>query len=118
MGRSTPYSPAFRARAVAEVRLARPRHASEWATIQAGAAAHTISAETLRTWIRQAEAIPADHARAELRRHQAEIRRLAYENGQLRLALDVLRTATTPPARTRPGSQVPGRPRRREQAAG
>ncbi|MCK9923321.1 transposase [Frankia sp. AgPm24] len=100
MGRPTRYAPAFRAQAVAQVRQTRPQHASEWAAIQTIAAALAISAETLRTWVRGAEST-ADHARADLRRHQAEIRRLARENTELRRALDLLRATATPPVSNR-----------------
>lgn len=99
MGRPTRYSPAFRAHAVAEVHRTRPRHASEWATIQAVAADLAVSAESLRTWVRQAESAADPSRQADIRRHQAEIRRLVRENSQLKRALDLLRlTAPDPPA--------------------
>ncbi|CAO5183476.1 transposase [Frankia sp. AiPs1] len=109
MGRPTRYAPAFRARAVEEVRKARPQHTSQWATIRAVSASLAISAETLRTWVRQTDPA-ATHTFAEIRRHQAEIRRLAQENSQLRHALDLLRRTTSPPAgstRSLPGPAQP-----------
>ncbi|WP_163548511.1 transposase [Candidatus Frankia nodulisporulans] len=100
MGRPTRYTPAFRAQAVAQVRQTRPRHTSEWAAIQAVAATFAISTETLRTWVRGAEST-AERTRADLRRHQAEIRRLARENTELRRALDLLRATATSPTGNR-----------------
>ncbi len=93
MGRSTRYSPSYRAEAVATLRQVRPQHSSEWAAIQAVAATLGISAETLRTWVRRAEPVTG-HGRTDAARHQAEIRRLSREISQLRRALDLLRTDT------------------------
>ncbi|KJE19541.1 Transposase [Frankia torreyi] len=93
MSRPTRYPPRFRAHAVAAVALARARHPSEWAAIQAVAANLTISAETLRTWVRQATSPDSAPDPADASRHQAEIRRLNRENARLRHALDLLRDA-------------------------
>ncbi|WP_261560737.1 transposase [Frankia tisae] len=120
MPRPTRYPPTFRAQAVARVIRARSGHTSEWAAIQAVAATLAISAETLRTWVRQAESANL-LAQAELRRHRAEIRRLARENAELRRVIGLLRTAvplvtactaTSSPGE-RPGSERHGSPSRR-----
>ncbi|WP_368861933.1 transposase, partial [Frankia gtarii] len=94
------YPPRFRADAIARVRRVQSDHPSEWSAIQAVASSVAISAETLRTWVRQAESL-SDGQRTNVRRQQAEIRRLIRENAELRRALDILRgpDPSTPPTR-------------------
>ncbi|MCM3923180.1 transposase [Frankia sp. AiPs1] len=101
MPRPTRYPPHFRADAVARVRRDHRDHPSEWSAIQAVANSLAISAETLRTWVRQAESVN-DGQRMNARRQQAEIRRLIRENAELRRALDILRGLEPSEAPTRP----------------
>ncbi|WP_261558872.1 transposase [Frankia tisae] len=101
MPRPTRYPPHFRADAVARVRRDHRDHPSEWSAIQAVANSLAISAETLRTWVRQAESVN-DGQRMNARRQQAEIRRLIRENADLRRALDALRLSEPSNPTTRP----------------
>ena len=55
MGRPSRCSPEVRERAVRLVMQQRPAHPSEWAALQAVATKLGPTAETLRTWVRQAE---------------------------------------------------------------
>ncbi|KJE21585.1 Transposase [Frankia torreyi] len=108
MPRPTRYPPHFRADAIARVRRVQPDHSSEWSAIQAVASSLAISAETLRTWVRQAESL-SDGQRTTARRQQAEIRRLIRENAELRRALDILRgpEPSRPPTRPAVNRSVP-----------
>ncbi|WP_261565149.1 transposase [Frankia gtarii] len=95
MPRPTRYPPHFRAEAIAQVKCLRPDHPSEWSAIQAVANVLTISPETLRTWIRDADEIRR-RPRAKPHLYQAELRRLLRENAELRRAVEFL-SASRPP---------------------
>lgn len=96
MGRPSRYPPPFRAQAVAHVARIRPQHRSAWHAITTVAAALDLSAETLRGWVRQAEAAGVREQRKR-RQEQDELRRLHQENTRLRQTLLFLQgTAVTP----------------------
>ena len=93
MGRGTSYPPELRERAVRMVAEVRPEYPSDWPAIRAVAAKLGIgSAETLRKWVRQAEAgdgtrpgVSSDES-AELRKLRAEVRELRRANEILKAA--------------------------------
>ena len=55
MGRPSRFSPEVRERAVRMVEEHREAHASAWAVLQSVAPKLGCTAETLRTWVRQAQ---------------------------------------------------------------
>lgn len=92
--KTTPqYSPEVRARAVRMVFEHQGEHASQWSAIGSVAAKIGCTAETLRSWVRQAERdqglrdgmTTADRER---------LRELERENRELRQANEILRKAS------------------------
>ena len=90
---SPKYSPEVRERAVRMVFEHEGDHASQWAAIGSIAAKIGCTAETLRTWVRQAErdqGLRAGSTTAE----QERIKALERENRELRQANEILRKAS------------------------
>ena len=76
---------------VAEVR---PHYPTEWATINAVATKLGIgTAETLRTWVRQAQ-IDEGSRPGRTTDESAELKRLRRENAELRRANEILKAAS------------------------
>ena len=93
MIRQTRYSPEVRARAVRMVIDHRGEHASEWATIASIAAKIGCTAETLRSWVRQAERDQG--RRAGLTSSERDrLKELERENRELKRANEILRKAS------------------------
>lgn len=92
MSKQTRYSPEVRSRAVRMVFEHRGEHASEWATITSIASKIGCKAETLRTWVRQAErdqgvrAGPTSEERLRIKALEREVRELRQANEILRKA--------------------------------
>src|SRR5512138_874815 len=90
---STKFSPEVRSRAVRMVFEHRGEHASEWAAISSIAAKIGCTAETLRSWVRQAERDQG--LRAGLTTDERErLKALERENRELRQANEILRKAS------------------------
>lgn len=91
--RSTAFPAEVRERAVRLVREHRDEHASEWATIRSIAAKIGCNAETLRTWMRQAQRDRGerDGMTTEVR---DRLKALERENRELRQANEILRKAS------------------------
>ena len=90
---SNRFSPEVRQRAVRMVLEHGGDHASQWATIGSVAGKIGCTAETLRTWVRQAErdrGLRAGSTTAE----QERIKALERENRELRQANEILRKAS------------------------
>ncbi len=90
-----PYPQELRERAVRMVAEVRPSYRSQWAAITAVADKLGIgTAETLRSWLRQAEV--DDGQRPGVTTDQAaELARLRRENAELRRANEILKAAST-----------------------
>ncbi|MDN3360192.1 IS3 family transposase [Actinomadura sp. DC4] len=100
MAAKSPYSPELRRRAVRMVGEVRPQYPTEWAAITAVAEKLGIgTAETLRTWVRRAE---ADDRPAGNSSESEEVKRLKRENAELRRANEILKAAS---AYFRPGAR-------------
>src|SRR5215204_2003777 len=93
MARPSRYSAEFRARAMRLVAEARPDHDTEWAAITSVATKLAVSTETLRKWIRQAE-VDAGQRPGVTGDESAELKRLRRENAELRLANEILKSAS------------------------
>ena len=92
--RSTNYPLELRERTVRMVAEVRPEYPSDWPAICAVASRLGIgSAETLRKWVRQAEA-DAGTRPGISSEELAEIRRLKRENAELRRANEILKAAS------------------------
>jgi transposase len=92
MAAKSPYSPELRRRAVRMVGEVRPQYPTEWAAITAVAEKLGIgTAETLRTWVRRAE---ADERPAGNSSESEELKRLKRENTELRRANEILKAAS------------------------
>jgi transposase len=92
MAAKSPYSPELRRRAVRMVGEVRPQYPTEWAAITAVAEKLGIgTAETLRTWVRRAE---ADGRPAGNSSESEEVKRLKRENAELRRANEILKAAS------------------------
>lgn len=92
MGRASRYSPEVRERAVRMVLEHTAEYDSQWAAIRSIAEKIGCAAETLRTWLRQAErdqglrpGLTTDE-RKRLKEQEREIRELRRANEILRLA--------------------------------
>ena len=91
--RTPPYSPEVRARAVRMVLEHQGEHASQWSAIGSIAAKIGCTAETLRSWVRQAERDQG--LRSGLTSEERErIKTLERENRELRQANEILRKAS------------------------
>ena len=93
MGRSK-YPAELRERAVRMVAEGRASYGSEWAAIEAVATKLGIgTAETLRSWVRQAEVDAGARVGVSSEEH-AEIKRLKRELAELRRANEILKAAS------------------------
>jgi transposase len=89
-----PYLAELRRRAVRMVAEVRPDYPTEWATINAVATKLGIgTAETLRTWVRQAQ-IDEGSRPGRTSDESAELKRLRRENAELRRANEILKAAS------------------------
>jgi transposase len=90
----SPYPAELRRRAVRMVAEVRPDYPTEWATINAVATKLGIgTAETLRTWVRQAQ-IDDGSRPGRTTDESAELKRLRRENAELRRANEILKAAS------------------------
>ncbi|MEV0348922.1 IS3 family transposase [Nonomuraea sp. NPDC050680] len=90
----SPYPAELRRRAVRMVAELRPDYPTEWATINAVATKLGIgTAETLRTWVRQAQ-IDEGSRPGRTTDESAELKRLRRENAELRRANEILKAAS------------------------
>ena len=88
------YPPELRVRAVRMVAEVRASYGSEWAAISAVAAKLGVrTAETLRSWVRQAE-VDAGARVGVSSEENAEIKRLKREVAELRRANEILKAAS------------------------
>jgi transposase len=93
MGRSK-YPLELRERAVRMVAEVRASYGSQWAAIEAVAAKLGVgTAETLRSWVRQAEVDAGRRVGVSSEEH-AEIKRLKRELAELRRANEILKAAS------------------------
>ena len=91
MTKSTRYSPEVRARAVRMVLEHQGEHASQWVAIGSIAAKIGCAAETLRSWVRQAE---RDQGLRDGTQERDRIKALEREVRELRQANEILRKAS------------------------
>lgn len=93
MTRSTKYPPEVRERAVRMVFEHEPEHPSQWATIRSVSSKFGMSAETLRSWVRQIE---RDQGRRPglTTTEREEMKRLEREVRELRRANEILKSAS------------------------
>ena len=93
MTRSTKYPPEVRERAVRMVFEHEPEYPSQWVTIRSVSGKFGMSAETLRSWVRQVE---RDQGRRPglTRSEREEMRRLEREVKELRRANEILKSAS------------------------
>ena len=91
--RTPPYSPEVRGRAVRMVLDHQGEHASQWAAISSIAAKIGCTAETLRSWVRQAERDQGLRA-GPTTDERERIKALERENRELRQANEILRKAS------------------------
>ncbi|MFC7041391.1 transposase, partial [Nonomuraea rubra] len=90
----SPYPAELRRRAVRMVAEVRPDYPTEWAAINAVATKLGIgTAETLRTWVRQAQ-IDEGSRPGRSTEESAELKRLRRENAELRRANEILKAAS------------------------
>jgi transposase len=93
MSRNRRYPPEVRERAVALVLEHQGEHRSQWAAMQSIASKFGMSAETLRSWVRQAErdrGLKPGPTSEDLLR----IKELERENKELRRANEILKAAS------------------------
>lgn len=93
MSKQKKYSPEIRTRAVRMVFEHEHEHPSQWATIRSVAEKIGCTAETLRTWVRQAERDQGRRA-GTTTDERARIKELERENRELRRANEILRKAS------------------------
>ena len=91
-GRSK-YSPEVRERAVRLVLEHRRDYPSQWAAITSIAAKCGMTAETLRTWVRQAE-VDSGGRPGLTTDEREQLRKLERENKELRRANEILKAAS------------------------
>ena len=107
MSKSNRYSPEVRERAVRMVFEHEHDYPSQWAAIKSIAEKIGCTAETLRSWVRQAERDQGRRA-GTTTDERARIKELERENRELRRANEILRKASAYFAQAEPL----GRPRR------
>ena len=93
MARPTRFSPEVRERAVRMVFEHGEEHASQWAAISSIAAKIGCTAETLRSWVRQAER-DAGRRPGLTTDERVRFKQLERENAELRRANEILRLAS------------------------
>ena len=93
MARPSRFSPDVRERAVRMVFEHAEKHASQWATIRSIAEKIGCTAETLRSWVRQAERDAGQRAGLTTD-ERAQLKQLERENVELRRANEILRLAS------------------------
>jgi transposase-like protein len=93
MSRKSKYAPELRERAVRMVFDHAHEHPSQWATIRSVAEKIGCTVEALRRWVRQAE---RDGGRRPglTTTERDELKRLQRENGELKRANEILKTAS------------------------
>ena len=92
MGRPSRFSPEVRERAVRMVEEHREAHASAWAVLQSVAPKLGCTAETRRTWVRQAQR-DAGHRPGLTTRERERLKELEREVRELKRANEILRKA-------------------------
>jgi transposase len=93
MTRASRFSPEVRERAVRMVFEHTQAHASQWATITSIAQKIGCAAETLRSWVRQAER-DAGQRPGLTTDERARLKQLERENFELRRANEILKKAS------------------------
>jgi transposase len=93
MSKATRYSPEVRERAVRLLQEHEREYASQWAAMQSIASKIGCTAETLRSWVRQAER-DAGRRPGLTTDEQARLKALERENRELRRANEILRKAS------------------------
>ena len=93
MARPSRFSPEVRDRAVRMVLEQQEKHASQWAAITSIAEKLGCTAETLRSWVRQAER-DAGRRPGMTTEERARLKQLERENFELRRANEILRKAS------------------------
>jgi len=93
MGRPSRYSPEVRERAVRMVMEHQAEHNSQWAAIGSIASKIGCTAETLRTWVRQAERDMGGRPGLTTDERQ-RLKDLERENRELRRANEILKKAS------------------------
>jgi transposase len=92
MSRPSRLSPEQKARAVRVVLEGQSEYPSQWAAIESVAGKIGVSSETLRKWVRQAE-VDGGQRPGLTAEEAAEIKRLKWENAELRRANEILKAA-------------------------
>ena len=92
MARPRKFSPEVRERAIRMVREHGPEHPSQWAAITSIAEKIGCAAETLRSWVRQAER-DAGQRPGLTTDERARLKQLERENFELRRANEILKKA-------------------------
>ena len=93
MPRPSRFSPEVRERAVRMVVEQQDKHESQWAAITSIAEKIGCTAETLRSWVRQAER-DAGRRPGLTTEERTRLKQLERENGELRRANEILRKAS------------------------
>src|SRR5262252_6632752 len=93
MTRPSRFSPEVRERAVRMVLEQEDKHESQWAAITSIAEKIGCTAETLRSWVRQAER-DAGRCPGLTTEERTRLKQLERENGELRRANEILRKAS------------------------
>jgi transposase len=95
MGRMpSKYDENTKAKAVRLVREHADDYNSEWAAMRAVSARLGMTAETLRTWVRQAE-VDAGEVTGVTSKEACEIRELRRKNRELEATIEILKAATS-----------------------
>ncbi len=88
------YPDEMRERAVRMLLECRHEHPSQWKAIESVSEKLNINGETLRLWVRRANAAGGKQS-APTSAHVDELKRLRRENAELRRANDILKMAST-----------------------